>query len=269
MLSGTITDNAMRMPDCAVPVPIDADMTTASSAMVLDTTVANQTPLSSHSNADWFLTPESWKIHEIPPNANMSFDFKDLKSFNQILQSWFDEWVSVGSNPFIHSQLYRHRFPGCVQIAYTTLSTYNNRTAANTDTILQIVEDRANELLRENGLVIDNLNQENVISDSKEPIDTLEQLARVHALMAYQMIGLFDGDIRSRHRAESRFPVLQRWVSLLLESADSNLRNPSPTFYLPYAGLAGVSCPLGSTESRWRTWIQAESVRRTWMIAKG
>ncbi|KAK9321361.1 hypothetical protein V1517DRAFT_262527, partial [Lipomyces orientalis] len=100
-----------------------------------------------------------------------------------------------GSNPFIHSRLYRTRFPRCVQDAYTALSCYLHKTASNEDTIFQIIEDRAKHLLVEHGIPSADSLPEKVSSNSFT-LDSLEHIARVQALLVYQILDLYDGDIR-------------------------------------------------------------------------
>ncbi len=92
----------------------------------------------------------------------------------------------------------RERLQACVQVAYTTLASYIHRTPANTDTILQIIEDRSNDLLQENGAVLNMVGAEEWADGGGQDVDLFAQLTRLHALMVYQIIGLFDGDIRSR-----------------------------------------------------------------------
>ncbi|KAK4060791.1 uncharacterized protein Triagg1_10634 [Trichoderma aggressivum f. europaeum] len=192
------------------------------------------------------------------------FSSSMLKRYVSVIQHWLKSWAMSGSNPFIHSHLYRTRFPTCVQVAYTTLSAYINRTEGNYEIILRIIESQAKELLTGPDLGV---------NDALEPLDLLEQLARVHALMVYQIICLFDGDIRSRHLAEGRSHILDRWVMQMVECASSSLYPLSLT--LDPLDLVETACQVdppsltGNTEHLWHTWILAESIRRTWLTATG
>jgi hypothetical protein len=70
---------------------------------------------------------------------------------------------------------------------------------------------------------------------------TLPQiLAAVHALMLFQIVQLFDGDIRQRSLAEQHMDILRIWAFQLQERAAS--LTPAIT---------------------WQEWIVAESARRT------
>jgi hypothetical protein len=48
-------------------------------------------------------------------------------------------------------------------------------------------------------------------------LDSLERIARVHALLVYQFLGLYDGDIRLRHLSETYIPVLNRWMREMVQ----------------------------------------------------
>ncbi|PKK52034.1 hypothetical protein CI102_2180 [Trichoderma harzianum] len=247
----------------------DVNTATQSSAVDLsvDLSIHSHQRFSAHSPSDWFLSPETWKIEPYPihinPNMNL-FSSSMLKRYVSVIQHWLKSWVMSGSNPFIHPQLYRTRFPTCVQVAYTTLSAYINRTETNSEIILRIIESQANELVS---------NTDISVNDVLESLDPLEHLARAHALMVYQIICLFDGDIRSRHLAEGRANILVRWVTQMVECASSSLYLLSLT--LDPLDLVETTSPVnpssvtGGTEHLWHTWILAESIRRTWLTATG
>ena len=104
-----------------------------------------------------------------------------MKKYVAVLQSWFERWVTTGSNPFIHPCLYSADSPACVQVAYATLASYIHRIPANTDTFLQIVEDRSNDLLQENGAIMDNVGAEEWVDGGEQDVDLFAQLTRLHA----------------------------------------------------------------------------------------
>jgi len=199
---------------------------------------------------DWFLGPETWTIsHEIDPSVAGSISKATMKAYVATLQSWFERWVTTGSTPFIHARLYSAGLPACVQVAYATLASYIYRTPANTDTVLQIVEHRSNDLLQDN----EGLN-----------VDVFAQVARLHALMIYQIIGLLDGDIRSRYVAESHISTQLKWAGKLLRSAGEVLSD-TPTAATQLVGY--MPNPSTCLQQQWYLWILSESIRRTWLIA--
>ncbi|PVH98357.1 hypothetical protein DM02DRAFT_596084 [Periconia macrospinosa] len=196
---------------------------------------------------EWFLAPETWRIcHDVDNPAEVAVLHKGiLKKYVAEVQSWFERWVTTGSNPFIHPLLYSVNFPACVQIAYSTLTSYIHRTPENTETILQAVEDRSHDLVQQN----EEVDEENLFA----------QIARLHALMVYQTIGLFDGDIRSRYVAESHINVQSNWASKLYQSA-------AKTLSYTYAA-EGLPNPSTSLQQQWYLWVQSESIRRTWLVS--
>lgn len=190
--------------------------------------------------------------------------------------------------------------PRCIQDAYTTCATYFSCTPKNRKMVLSIVEQRVETLLEEerdqnqdfggddnnNGHEqVEYLQFEEVSSfrdsalQSQTGNDTydgkrnetrkhsvLDHLARVQALMVYQFIRLYDGDLQSRVMAESLMPVLSRWCMQMLDSAllSSEYVHSVSTMNLAAKGQASIEKKLNSD---WNAWILAESVRRTWLVA--
>jgi hypothetical protein len=189
------------------------------------------------------------------------FPTSELKGFIQLIQDSFETWIATGSNPFIHAKLYDQKFPTSVQVAYATLSAYIHRNAANADMILRIVNERANDL------VVSNAPESGMVSGSSPGI--MEQLGRVHALFIYQTIGLLDGEIRSRHLAETHFPIFIRWLGQLLESASDAIPRSVFSWELDAVMLQASASPPSLREGIWQAWIVAESIRRTWLIGMG
>jgi hypothetical protein len=93
-----------------------------------------------------------------------------------------------------------------------------------------VIESKANELLR---------------SPTQPTWTPLDLLASIQALLIFQFIRLFDGDIRQRALAENAEPILELWTEQL-KSQTQEEQNYT-TFTAP----------------SWRSWIFGESVRRT------
>lgn len=244
------------MVDLAFP-PTDSDFTAPSSLI--------QTPNAPATRADWFLAPETWRIsYRVGTSAAVPIGKATMKKYVAVLQSWFERWVTTDSNPFIHPCLYSANFPACVQVAYATLASYIHRTPANTDTVLQIVEDRSKDLLRENGAILDRVGAEGWADGGEQDVDLFAQLTRLHALMVYQIIGLFDGDIRSRHVAEGHMAVQDSWAGKLFETAAKELSN---THAVATHVVGCLPTPSTYSQQQWYLWILSESIRRTWLVA--
>lgn len=92
---------------------------------------------------------------------------------------------------------------------------------------------------------------------SPEPPTLPELLARTHALILYQIMHLFDGDIRSQTTAEALMNTLESSVLTLLRC----IHTPSssePTDLLPLSMDSIITC--------WETWVLQESARRTVLL---
>ncbi|RDW61212.1 uncharacterized protein DSM5745_10710 [Aspergillus mulundensis] len=225
----------------------------------------------------WFLAPETWKISyrpDVATSADVGVTTAMMKWYIATLQSWFKRWITAGSNPFIHTRLYSVSFPASVQIAYATLASYIHRTPANTETILQIVEDRSNALLHENGVALElndggeewvAMDMDRGDRDKDIELDLVAQLARLHALITYQIIGLLDGDIRARYVAQGHIAVQERWAHTLLHAAARAFSsdNLDTVPIQPATSTYHSSSP----QQDWHLWILAESIRRTWLVA--
>ncbi|KAF2096852.1 hypothetical protein NA57DRAFT_58738 [Rhizodiscina lignyota] len=215
----------------------------------------------------WFTSPETWKVTHSPQGEQRTFSIIHLKRQMAKLHSCIIQWAEEGSNAFVHPRLYQTRFPRCAQDAYTALLCYIHRTSSNERTIMQIMEDRIKQLLADHDTSIGNVSKDSAI------LDTLEHIARVQALLVYQVIGLYDGDIRLRHLAEASMPVLNNWMVQMVEHASQAVC------------LGSCIISLGSDEQRalgfglpdfahcenlpWYSWVVAESIRRTWIVASG
>lgn len=250
-------------------------------------------------STDWFMSPETWKIDidlrhykdAMPPT---SYSRAALKAFLTTGQKWLSDWISTGGNTFIHKQLYSCRLPRCVQDAYATVALYLLRTDENEDMVHRIIQDRSAQLLQDE--------EKHKTSSSHNPFG---HLARVHALLAYQIICLLDGDIRLRALAEERIPTMMAWLKQMLDSVsfasqlaqsgtngtmaaarglglgivdimDAAAKTPSATTTTapstpatPAPNTTTYDNPGSQEEVLWHAWIFTESVRRTWIFAQG
>ena len=121
--------------------------------------------------------------------------------------------------------------------AYACCSLYMSKTEVNAPVIMSLFEDRIRDLL-----------------SSSEPTTIREILARTHALILYQIMRLFDSDIRSQGKAEALFSTLEASILALMR-----------TIYVP--SLTGPSdlLPLSMDPiiEFWESWVLQESARRT------
>lgn len=206
----------------------------------------------------WFLAPPTFTLqHGLPPPPPFlptGVGAAALPHFISTLQSWLLRWSTTLHCPLIH----RHAFaqplptttsslPPAIQDALTTLMAYHAATPATKPTVLEILTDRAERLVASQAAAVVVL-----------PLDVRDHLARTLALLVYQVIGLFDGDVRARSMAEERGDVLLAWVAEMLERATEECGAAGGAFVARWEG--------GDGEAAWRAWVVVESVRRTFLV---
>jgi hypothetical protein len=202
-------------------------------------------------------------------DQNLLYVASDLKRYVQKICRWLTDWIETGSTPFIHARLYQTRYPRCIQDAYTTLACYLHRTALNEQTVFHIIENRIKDLVPEDTFSSDSLPDNNAANSTT--LDSLEHIARVHALLIYQIIGLYDGDIRLRHLSETCIPVLNSWLQAMIQHTRQSTSADSSVISSAYekAALGGNPSTIAEDENLWYSWILAETARRTWIVASG
>ncbi|PVH98985.1 hypothetical protein DM02DRAFT_595106 [Periconia macrospinosa] len=156
-------------------------------------------------------------------------------------RTWPDKWVKEGKAPFIHPRLYSPEMPKPLQDAYAACAIYSVKTAQNEAIAFTVIESKANEVLRSRA--------DDAEDNGAASWTPLDLLAAVQALIIFQFIRLFDGDIRQRAQAEEAQLVLQAWSDEL--EARTELERVFTT----------------DTAPSWRSWIFAESVRRTMVMS--
>ena len=90
-----------------------------------------------------------------------------------------------------------------------------------------------------------------------EPTTLVEILPRTHALLLYQIMHLFDGDIRSHASAQALFATLESSVISLLGCLQFPDRS-SPIDLLPLS--------MEPVTEFWESWVLHESARRTVLL---
>lgn len=211
----------------------------------------------------WFLAQSSWAKRAIDMTGVTSFRRDDLFYFTDEIQKWPRKWTSEASCPFIHCQLYGPDLPECLQDAYTAAAAYGSTTSDAKTTVLCILEHRSGNLLHEQELSLNSPEEAGIL-------DTATRLARTQALLVYEIIRLFDGDIGSRHDAECHLPTLVSWAESLRQSAELDIGTGDTEPPLAYFDTGADNWTRGylRTDGRlsttWRAWVFSESIRRTW-----
>ncbi|KAF2845254.1 hypothetical protein T440DRAFT_472819 [Plenodomus tracheiphilus IPT5] len=225
-----------------------------------------------HLQASWFASADTWRIDRAPavgPTAIRKFSSDDLDHVLRAVFRWLSDWTQRESNPFIHRELYRHRIPSCIQDVYMALSGYLQKTPFNQHMIYRILEEQVMRLVADEVASPANMPQGQSLL---HPFDPLEQLGRIHALLVYQCIGLYDGHIRLRHLAEQHIPILERWlVSLTVYISQAGNCGGSLTTAPAQRATTQQASPASTSpqSATWHSWIFIESTRRTWLITAG
>jgi hypothetical protein len=178
------------------------------------------------------------------------------------------------STPWSHSLLYKQAMPKIMRgefphlpeqslfsrralmspDAHACCSMYQFKSPTNGPVIMRSLESYAEDLV-----------------DSPVPETPLETLARTQALILYCIIGVFDGDIVARARAECRLNDLEASARDLLPHVvfDTDPHAlPDPSCAPPSLNPGEMPLfPLQSTEAFWRDWIFQESARRTLLFS--
>jgi hypothetical protein len=204
----------------------------------------------------WFLAADTWFIQNIPEYTHKHESPAIVKRFKNCIGEWLRQWATLGECPFVHSRLYSFRFPRVIQDAYSSLGLYFNMTEENEDLVWRIIADRATELVKD---------------DCTEDLDVFEHVVRVQALMAYQYIGYFSGNIRQIYLAESRSSTYKKWIKQMVDGTVQKCSSGQCLLEKHNAdrGMGLRFASLSTTEMLWYAWILAESVRRTRAVALG
>lgn len=142
----------------------------------------------------------------------------------QELKSYPRAFAEAGENAFIHRLLYRDMAPAPIRKAFMVSAAYMLKTQANEAMLFQTIESEVRDLMQSTLITIE------------------DQLAFVQALLVYQIIRLFDGDIRQRVIAEQHLELLKQSTVQLQMAYDIQEAASSPSS---------------------RRWVLDESIRRT------
>ncbi|KAH7029912.1 uncharacterized protein B0I36DRAFT_326500 [Microdochium trichocladiopsis] len=146
------------------------------------------------------------------------------------------------ATPFIHQDLYNQYLPQAMQAAFGVC-------AGST---------RMNE--RSRSMLFRTLDAEFAKLQNIAPTETtlLDDLASLQAVLLYQSIRIFKGDLQQRIAAEQQAHLVEALALRLLRRADIELSRKNRTIT--------DNDSDNSSDKTWESWIVAESVRRTVFI---
>lgn len=171
-----------------------------------------------------------WQLAD--PSSKASFTIGVFKKFHFT-------FAQTSCTPYIHRYLYKDNMPHWMLQAFSMCLLYTNQTASNRAIVLRVMDGNVVELKATAG---------------NPTLKPQEKLARVHALMFYQTIRMFDGDITLGQQADDDMALLDSWNRDLCKTRDN----------LDDLAAKGEAVGEHPPES-WERWIFAESLRRTCM----
>ena len=148
-------------------------------------------------------------------------------------KSSIKSFVLDNQTTFIHPLLYQETVPGLYQDVLTLCSLYLHQTPRNRDCIFRILDCKVTALVKASPSLLSSVE---------------DNLLALQALILYQIIRLFDGDIRQRVNAERHLELLDSWTLRLQQNYFQALETPG-------------------TEPVYDHWVLIESIRRTTMVS--
>ncbi|KAK9368226.1 transcription factor gsfR2 [Lipomyces kononenkoae] len=154
------------------------------------------------------------------------------------------QMVLENQTPWCHRHLYIDDMPSSMKDAVASCALYLAKNSINAPMISRAIEANETDLL-----------------SAPEPTTAVELLARIQALILYQIICLLDGDIVAMAMAAT--------TSSSLEAATLAMM-PYVEFYdapIVEDGAVLELYPVTTTKEIWLSWVFQESARRTLLIA--
>ncbi|KAI1361357.1 hypothetical protein F5Y08DRAFT_314936 [Xylaria arbuscula] len=165
-----------------------------------------------------------------------------------------EEMVLTGGTPWSHPGLYKDSMPLCLEDALAASGLHRAKNPVNNAMIQRVVELRYRRLI-----------------EAPIPASVPEQLARVHALILYQIMLFFDESCPSRALSQETVSVLLDAAMALLEHAQYETSDANPHSDSDSAasspGRDIPLYPLTAARALYADWIFQESLRRTLLIA--
>jgi hypothetical protein len=149
------------------------------------------------------------------------------------LRSYPEKLFRNGRTAFIHPQAYQPAMSPVLQDACCAAALYSGKNEKNEAIVWDIISTKANQLL-----------------EPRASWTVSEHLSHLQALIVFQILQIFDGDIRQRAEAEQHEDTLTQWTDRLLQRTGVNVS-------------AGNVIP-----SSWESWVFEEVVCRTIVISR-
>ncbi|KAL1848373.1 hypothetical protein Daus18300_013619 [Diaporthe australafricana] len=198
--------------------------------------VAVRTPLGIHAPTRLDLAA----LH-IALETNLSYALEEIKAAptNMLLEN---------QTPWCHPLLYRETMPRVIQEAISACALHASKNTINARVIMRCIETKVDDLLGS--------------APRAEPLDVL---ARTQALLLYQTIRFFDGDVLARSSADATFGELRSSINALHDHISWDAAVPPAS--LATSDNTDSMSLFRSSQGFWKAWIFQESARRTFLVA--
>lgn len=160
------------------------------------------------------------------------------------IRSLILQLVQRSRSPFIHPHSYQQLPPVAYQDLLGICAMYSQKTPQNQAVIFSMLDSRVSSL---------------IYSSKVSTWSKKDRLLAVQALTSYQIIRLFDGDIRQRVLAEKHLDVLESWTIDLISTC--NIYNNDTNSDSPYERWVFI-------ESSRRTTLMSVMIQAMYSIAK-
>ncbi|KAK7744564.1 hypothetical protein SLS53_003450 [Cytospora paraplurivora] len=144
------------------------------------------------------------------------------------------------ATPWCHPLLYKDHMPRVMQA----------KNPVNAPVVMSCIDTRVSDLL-----------------ESSLPENPIDSLARTQALLLYQIIRCFDGDIMARSSADASFSELRSSVSALSRHFAWTCGDESGSLGPVCKDADLPALPLQPWREAWKEWMFQESARRTYLVA--
>ncbi|KAF7675972.1 hypothetical protein GT037_005477 [Alternaria burnsii] len=165
-------------------------------------------------------------------------------------------FASQAQTMFIHRMHFQYTCPSALQDAMSACALYSIKTEANRALVFGHVQHKCQQL---------------VTSTDAQSASKIELLTGLQALLLYQMIRLFDGDVRLRALAEADESVTLQWANrlkTLLRDGGAVMRHSAASSPITRVGFHHSPSPSSrdisvDSSDNWLYWLTTESIRRT------
>ncbi|KAK6072186.1 hypothetical protein SCUP515_07518 [Seiridium cupressi] len=231
----SLGQDGLRLDSAEFPFPLDPEQTLENSRFHIDPMLDSLLhAMPENDLLDSFWQNKPWQLYD--PNTQVAFGLKAMTSL-------VPQFARESCTPFLHRHLYKDNMPHWILQAFSMSVLYTHNNDSNRGMVLRALHDNVKSLHE---------------SASGSALKPQEKLARVHALMLYQLMRMFDGDITLGSQADNDTGILDSWLAELSRIRD-NLDSESE---IDEAELRN------QPPESWERWIFAESVRKTYIFGQ-